>query len=288
MGVLEKISFLHQLFKLEDLSIGVAFVFIAACFASKGLPSSGYFRLVVAIFFCILGLASINSLNQVYDVESDTINKPERPIPSGRLTKQQMFSISFSLSLSAGLLTLYLGWTYFMIALAGLCIGGIYCLPQIYAKANIFFSTVVIGIGYGLLMFMVGWCVYRPITTIPLWLLVFLYVHEVFIVLSKDFSDMEGDRGAGIATIPVIYGKARGAVLCLVLYLTPFMFLLIFQLMDYLSRNFYPTIILGVVFGSLIFGFCSFQEKKYNYLGYSFYVIGTVVVRIALLFAYIS
>ena len=228
------------MFKLEDLVIGVAIVLIAAAFAYGGMPSSNLFRLFVAVIFCILGLASMNSINQVFDVEIDKINKPNRP------------------------------------------------LPQIYAKANIFFSTVVIGFGYGILMFLVGWGVYRPIEAIPIWLIIFLYTHEVFIVLCKDFSDVEGDRQAGISTIPIIYGKARGAVLALILYLTAFMLLLIFQLTNTLTLNFYPTIIVGLFFGLLIFGFCSFQEKKFNYIGYSFYVVGTIVVRMALLFAFIG
>jgi 4-hydroxybenzoate polyprenyltransferase len=288
MGLIEKIRFLHHLFKLEDLGIGVAIVFIAACFAFGGIPSTNLLRLSIAILFCVLGLASINSINQVFDVEIDKINKPGRPIPSKKLSKMQVFIISFSLSLCAGLLTIYLGWEYFLIALAGLVIGGIYSLPQIYAKGNIYFSTVVIGVGYGILMFLVGWGVYRPIDTVPIWLIVFLYVHEVFIVLCKDFPDVEGDQRAGIPTIPIIYGKARGAVLCFILYVTPLLFLLLFQHTGYLILNFYPTVILGIIFGTLIFGFCSFEDKKYNYLGYSFYVIGTIVVRVALLLAFIQ
>jgi 4-hydroxybenzoate polyprenyltransferase len=288
MGIiLKKIQFLHQLFKLEDLFIGVVFVYLGASFASGGFPNTNIFRLSIAILFCVLGLASINSLNQIYDVEIDKINKPNRPIPSKQLSKKQVFIISFSLSAIAGLMTLYLGLDYFIIALIGLAIGGIYSLPQIYAKGNIFFSTVVIGIGYGILMFLVGWRVYKPFYEIPLWLIIFLYLHEVFIVLSKDFSDVLGDLKVGVKTIPVIFGKRRGAFLCFSLYLTPFIFLLILQWTKFLTLNLYPTAFIGVCFGGIIFGLCSFEEKIYNYFGYFFYIIGTIVIRIVLFYAFI-
>ncbi len=289
MGTIaKKIHFLHQLFKLEDIFLGVVFVFLAASFASNGMPNSNIPRLSIAILFCILGLASINSLNQIFDVEIDRINKPDRPIPSKKLTKKQVFIISFSLSLCAGLLTIYLGFDYLLIAIAGLAIGGIYTLPQIYAKANIFFSTVVIGIGYGILMFLVGWGVYKPITAIPIWLILFLFTHEVFIALCKDFSDVEGDKQSDIKTIPIIFGKKRGALLCFIFYLLPFIYLLIMQWTKYLTFNFYGIFILGIIFGVLIFGLCSFQKKKYNYMGYFFYVVGTIMIRVALLFVFIQ
>ena len=281
------INLLHQLFKLEDLLIGAAFVYLGAAFANNGIPESNNIRLLVAILFCILGLASINSMNQIFDVEIDKINKPNRPIPAGRLTKKQVFIVSFSLSVCAGALTIYLGVIYFLIAVAGLAIGIIYSIPQIYLKKNTILSTMTIAVGYGILAFMVGWAVYKPILLIPLWLILFLYFHEVIITFCKDFSDLEGDKKARLETIPVLLGKFRGATLCFFLYLTPFMNLLIFQWLNYFSLNFYILFITGIIFGLLIFGFCSREDKRANYIGYSFYVIGTIFIRAVLLVEYI-
>jgi 4-hydroxybenzoate polyprenyltransferase len=282
------IILLHQLFKLEDLFICVSFVYLGAAFANGSLPNLGNLRLIVAILFCILGLASINSLNQIFDVEIDKINKPHRPIPAGILTKKQVLIISFSLSAVAGLLTIYLGVLYFLIAVTGLAIGAIYSIPQIYLKKNTFLSTMTIAVGYGILTFLTGWAVYKSITLIPLWLLSFLYFHEVFIIISKDFSDFKGDKKARLKTIPVLFGKLHGAILSFILYLIPFNLLMILQWLGYLDLNFFPLVVTGIIFGLLIFGFCSRPEKKMNYFGYSFYVVGTIVVRAVLLYLYLG
>jgi geranylgeranylglycerol-phosphate geranylgeranyltransferase len=285
--ILQKIHFFHQLFKLEDLCIGAAFVFIAACFANNGLPQTELFRLSMSILFCVLGLASINSLNQIFDVEMDRINKPNRPIPSKKLTKKQVLGISGSLSACAGILTIYLGITYLLIAFAGLAIGIIYSFPKFYAKKIPIVSSAVISVGYGILMFFVGWAVYRPISSIPMWLIAFLYLHEVFIILCKDFADLEGDRKAGIKTLPVIFGKRNGAVMCFGLYLIPFIFLLLLQFIEYLNTNFLPLFFTGIIVGVMVFTFCGFEEKRFNYLGYSIYVVGTIIVRMVLFYAFV-
>ena len=146
---------------------------------------------------------------------------------------------------------------------------------------------MTIAVGYGILTFLTGWAVFRPIIEIPLWIFIFLYTHEVFISMAKDFSDYEGDKEAGLRTIPVLFGKLHGAILCFILYLIPFILLMTLQWMGYLDPYFYPLLVTGIIFGLLIFGFCSRQEKKMNYIGYSFYVVGTISVRIVLLIIYI-
>ena len=146
---------------------------------------------------------------------------------------------------------------------------------------------MVIAVGYGILMFIVGWAVYKPILTIPIWILIFLYSHEVVATMAKDFSDIEGDKKGGVRTIPVIFGKRRGAEICYFLYLIPFLFLLLLQIFGYLSANFLVLVIAGVIFGLLIFGFNSVKEKKYNYVGYFFWAVGAVVIRLILFDAYI-
>jgi len=286
--IIEKIYNVHYLIKFEDLFLGASTVFIAACFAYGGLPETGLEKLSLAILFCILGLASINALNQIADVEIDKINKPHRPLPSKKLKRKTVFLISFILSLFAGLITIYLGIGYFIIALAGLAIGLLYNVPPIYAKKNAVFGMLLIGFGYGVLMFLVGWGVHQPFFSIPLWILGFLYLHEVIFSSSKDFSDIKGDSYADVKTIPVIFGKKKGSLICYLLYLIPYVILLILKLNGNITSNVYPLLGLGPIAGIIVFGFCGLYEKKYSYIGYFLSIIVSLVVKISLFFIYIQ
>lgn len=284
--IINKICNIHYLVKFEDILLGGSTVFIAACFAYGGLPETGLERLVFAILFCILGLASINALNQIADIEIDKINKPYRPLPSKKLKTKQVFFISFILSLFAGLITIYLGIGYFIIALAGLAIGLLYNVPPIYAKKNPVFGMLLIGLGYGVLMFLVGWGVYKPFFSVPLWIIGFLYLHEVVFSSTKDFSDIKGDSYANVKTIPSIFGKKKGALVCYFLYIVPYLVLLILKFTGYITNNVYPLVTFGLIFGIIVFGFCGFYEKRYNYLGYFLSIIFSILVKMILFFTY--
>src|ERR1051325_8732394 len=47
------------------------------------------------VMAAVLNAAS-NALNQIYDLEIDRINKPKRPLPSGRLSLDQAWTFTFA------------------------------------------------------------------------------------------------------------------------------------------------------------------------------------------------
>ena len=53
--------------------------------ASRGAGGSSIYPLIGALMAAVLNAAS-NALNQIYDFEIDAVNKPKRPLPSGRMT----------------------------------------------------------------------------------------------------------------------------------------------------------------------------------------------------------
>jgi 4-hydroxybenzoate polyprenyltransferase len=181
-----------------------------------------------------------------------------------------------------------LGLGYFFIALIGLLIGLLYNVKPIYAKKNPVFGMLLIGVGYGVLMFLVGWGIYQPFLAVPLWILGFLYIHEVIFSASQDFSDISGDSYANVKTIPTIFGKKKGALICYVLYLIPYVILLILKLSGYITNNIYPVVVLGLILGVIVFGFCGLYEKKFSYIGYFLSIILSVVVKITLFFSYVQ
>jgi len=70
---------------------------------------------VTSVVFLITG--SGNAINDYYDVEIDRINKPERPIPSGRISKSKALYFSVSLFAVGTLIAFFINMTCGIIAL---------------------------------------------------------------------------------------------------------------------------------------------------------------------------
>lgn len=79
-----------------------------------------------AFFSIVLISASILALNDIFDVETDRINAPHRPIPSGIVTPAEALSFSILLMLAGLLLSYFLGAFALACAIILLIIGFLY------------------------------------------------------------------------------------------------------------------------------------------------------------------
>ena len=256
-----------RLIKGEDvLIVGIA-AFLGAVMAAGGFPNKDYLRLFGAMAFCMVGVAGVNAFNQVYDKDIDGINKPLRPIPSGFLTPKQVTIIAYTLLGSGAILAILLGPIYVFIGVLGLGSSLLYTLPFPRLKKSTILSTAIMGIGYGPFLLLAGWMVYEPIhlewrsgglvMEPPLWILIFLYFHEVFILISKDYRDVEGDERFGMRTLPVVLGKVKAARLNYGLYISPFIGVWVLEILGYISLDTILLVSAGVLLGLPIFYFCS-------------------------------
>lgn len=171
---------------------------------------SGNFTLDVllacVVVFIVTGAG--NSINDYFDHKIDAINKPERPIPSGRITLKTagIYSISlfiigiitaFTINLLLGIIALLstLLMVYYAYDLKGRCIIG---------NLSISFLT-------GLCFVFGGVAAGEIITSIYLGFYAFLMTMAREIV--KDMEDVEGDKEEGATTFPIIYGNKKASIL---------------------------------------------------------------------------
>lgn len=149
----------------------------------------------------------IVGLNQVYDVDIDRINKPNLPIPAGRLSLRaatQVVAASLALSLLTGVAagSSPLLWT---LVLSGL-LGTAYSLPPIRLKQYPFAAAMCIMAVRGAIVQLgfyahtraaiqaASGCDASPLPWPLLMTCVFITVFSVAIALLKDVPDIEGDR----------------------------------------------------------------------------------------------
>lgn len=207
--------FLELMRPFTLLAPAVGFLSGATMAARGGLPLSA---LAGALAAALLNAAS-NVINQCFDVEIDRINKPRRPLPSGRVSMRPA-AIFGALLYAAALCLAYAAHPRLLavFALAGL-LTVFYSTPPVRLRRHALSASLTLGVARGCLLMVGGWAAVHPVWHPAPWFagLVFgLYVFGAG--NTKDFADVRGDRAYGIRTLPVLFGARRAA-----LWIAPFL-----------------------------------------------------------------
>ncbi len=196
--------------------------------------------------------AGNNALNQIYDLEIDRVNKPKRPLPSGRLTISEAWlftDVTYVLALA-------LAWFVapggrhecFWLVVGAVVCTYVYSVPPLRTKRLGIWANVTIAIPRGVLLKVAGWSAVKTIAGVEPW-----YIGAIFglfllgATTTKDFADMEGDRRGGCRTLPIRYGVKRAAWLISPSFVVPFLMIPIGAWIGVLTGNFWLLQILGVV-----------------------------------------
>lgn len=191
------------------------------------------------LFIAVLAAAALTgngiyALNAYYDREADAINKPNRPIPSGRINPEHAKLYSWALMALglavAGVTSIFYG-NYLMIILWSIftLLGIAYTHPPINLKGRHIFGNLCFGV-FTALTFVIG--IVLGTSTMPnISVLVpaLLYIFYIAgLITMKDFQDVEGDIKHGDITLPVKFGRIKAAFLSIVLMSIP---IIIFSVM---------------------------------------------------------
>jgi chlorophyll/bacteriochlorophyll a synthase len=196
--------------------------------------------------------AGNNALNQIYDLEIDRVNKPKRPLPSGRLTIAHAWQytwVTYALSLVLAWLVAPGGRheCFWLVAIAVVCTF-IYSVPPLRTKRLGIWANITIAIPRGTLLKVAGWSSVKTILGVEPW-----YIGAIFglfllgATTTKDFADMEGDRLGGCRTLPIQYGVRRAAWMISPSFVVPFLMIPIGAWLGVLTGNFWLLQALGIV-----------------------------------------
>jgi 4-hydroxybenzoate polyprenyltransferase len=196
--------------------------------------------------------AGNNALNQIYDLEIDRVNKPKRPLPSGRLTISQAWrftGITYSLSLVLAWLVAPGGRheCFWLVVVAVVCTF-IYSVPPLRTKRLGIWANVTIAIPRGTLLKVAGWSSVKTIMGLEPW-----YIGAIFglfllgATTTKDFADMKGDRLGGCRTLPIQFGVRRAAWMISPSFVVPFAMIPVGAWFGILTGSFWLLQALGIV-----------------------------------------
>jgi len=212
----EKAEAVLELTRPKNMVISFVGVFAGMLLVSETASVNHYVMLAAAS--AMLVLAGGNALNDYFDVEADKINRPARPIPSGRITKKRVKWLAALLFL-AGLAAAYPinGYCLAMAAFNSLVL----MAYARYSKKALLFSNIAIGyltasvFVYGALT-VYGSADYNQGNVGLLGVLVassFLMTFSREVI--KDIEDVKGDLKTGADTLPLRIGKEKSKSLAI-------------------------------------------------------------------------
>ncbi|MHC4971075.1 MAG: UbiA family prenyltransferase [Planctomycetota bacterium] len=201
----------------------VAGVIGGAVAAGGGWPADPL-PLALAVLSALLLTGASNGLNQIADVDADRINRPERPLPAGRLGMRQAWWIVAALLAPAVALAAAVGPYYLACVLITVPVTAAYSFPPPRTKRIPYLANATIATPRGLLLVLAGWAVGGGFLRPEAWLLgglAWLYIFGA--ATTKDFADLEGDRATGCETLPLRLGPQGAARFVAPFLVVPFL-----------------------------------------------------------------
>lgn len=193
---------------LEILRPGNAIMAVIAILLMAIISGKFTVEVLMAAVVVFIVTGAGNSINDYFDHKIDAINKPKRPIPSGRISIKKALIYSISLFIIGILIAFAINWLLGTIAfLSSLLM--IYYARDLKTKCLI--GNMTISFLTGLCFVFGGIAVNQIIVSIYLGFFAFLMTMAREIV--KDMEDMEGDKEEGATTLPIVYGKKTSSVI---------------------------------------------------------------------------
>ena len=148
------------------------------------------------------------------DIDVDRINRPLRPLPSGRLSPNAARIESLLLALAGCALAFWLSLWHGLIALAVVVLLAIY---SISLKHSLLWGNVLVAF-VGAIAFPYGALAAGDIgrSWIPA---LFAFLFHLGREIVKDIEDVAGDQIRGDRTLPLCWGQAQAGVLAALVYL---------------------------------------------------------------------
>jgi 4-hydroxybenzoate polyprenyltransferase len=234
-------------FTLIAPALGMFTGSVIALGASPPIPLTPWIAAKIALgtlMAAVLNAAS-NTLNQVTDLEADKINKPSRPIPSGRVAPYEAIRLAGWLYAAAFVLASLVGPQCTLLAGTAAVLTVMYSAPPFRLKAVPFLANAVIALPRGVLLKVAGWSCVRDFGRTEPWYIGLIFgLFLLGATTTKDFADIRGDRAAGYRTLPVLLGPRRAAWFTAPFLVLPFLLIPYGLIQSHLTGD--PWVLLGL------------------------------------------
>ena len=191
---------------LNVISSGIAILFSSQIAGYQGSLSNVLLAIFVVTFFTI----GANVLNDYFDYETDRVNRPDRAIITGDVTRIQALYISIFSFLAGVFLSLQLNFNSQILSIFVSL--PLLILYNAQAKNYPLVGNVIVALILGLSFIYAG-IVFENVTPLIVPALLAFGLTLVREIV-KDIADLEGDKVVGARTFPIIFGNEKAVYLC--------------------------------------------------------------------------
>jgi len=255
------------------------------------LPQKFAINIILGIIAYIFLAGSGMVINDIYDIEIDRINRPQRPIPRGSITigqAQFLFVIYLTVGLIASVFNSalnILGISNIIIAVIFGIIGWVYAK---WGKKSGFLGNIIVSISFSIGL------IYGAVlnsSIIPIYIYCFFFT-SFFLLLSREVikgcEDIEGDKLQGVKTLAIRIGIKKSKLFSMLFAI----FAIIFFILTYFTPIINPIyFLIPMIVGLADVGYVlilmlkKVQDKKGFRRISLFLKIGCFLGLIAFLFA---
>jgi len=220
-------------------------VFVAAMLVNFFIP----YQLLLAFLVVFLVSGAGMVINDYFDYTIDKINRPKRPIPSGKISRKTALTYSMVLFLIANFIALFLNFYMFVLVVFNTIVSIVYSwkLKKILLVGNFVVSWLVASI------FIFG-SLFRGITATILILFLIAFSSNTGREIAKSIEDIKGDVKRKVNSLPIVANRYFAGWIAAIFIL----FAIIFSPLPYIFGLLTVKYIYLVILADIVFAFSCF------------------------------
>ena len=206
------------------------------------------FLLLILSTLCIA--AAGNIINDIQDVDTDIVNRPEKVLIGKKVTEKTAYNLFIILNVIG------VGLGFYLSNLVGrsgffaifVIISALLYIYATYLKQTLLVGNIVISVLVAMSVLIVGLFELLPVVTaqnqatqltffkILLDYALFAFIINLVREVAKDIEDIDGDYKAGMNTLPIAIGRERATKVLFALTLLP-LFGVVYYMLTYLYKQ---------------------------------------------------
>ena len=278
-----KLKGFFQLFRVElPLSAGVC-VTMGEILALGRFPGVKPFLLAFLCVFFISGSANI--LNDYFDYETDQINAPHRPLPSGRVTPREVI-VLFAITSCIGMVAA--AWISLLALLMAIILWSVAFLYNRKFKEAGLLGNLLVSLCVASMFIFGGVAVGNPLNPIVWSLSGMVFFFDLGEEIASGAMDMQGDQKRSTHSIALLFGKPAALSLSCVSFGISTLIGLIPYIKGWLGISY--LILMGCIAALLVYTSVRLLRSRspaegrsflrWNYLGATGFLLVFLIIRL--------